>query len=384
MASIPPMLLDRQPNSRMNAHFWIGCIVTLLLFAVTESLPIKQWPTAPNRQPYLTGLQYPYLPTKASPFTAEYKRFFDAKASGEIPPQATFRPDSWSRYNFQFEKREMESYEPGQLGYVGTKALDLVLSQENLTICNISETPNHYCPKTPEQLALELGEIRRGLFSGTTLGVIFALGMAVTYFLNYHFVRYFEYKERWHIERARLRTIRKVNRQLVKRGFDNPYPENIDQLLLDHPPSRFWATIFESETFIALLYFIERRTASDGKFTGMMKRPKLGDEASGIPLNSARARRRYRKGWKRTPIRAKFRDASGTDLQPPASTLQHRGQSNHPNPDSSAQHPHDSIRIETVPSDEYHDPNREYLQMPSGFGESPWALEDDTGSRPSS
>lgn len=106
---------------------------------------------------------------------------------------------------------------------------NLVLAQENTTVCNVSETPNHYCPKTPEQLAQELGEARRGHLSGTILGVIFAVGMAFTYFLSYHFVRYFECKERWHIERGRLRTIRKASREIVKKCLDNPYPENIDQ-----------------------------------------------------------------------------------------------------------------------------------------------------------
>ncbi|KAF3079544.1 hypothetical protein TWF102_002832 [Orbilia oligospora] len=312
----------------MKAQLLLFCIIIALLSTITGSLPVKQWPTAPNRQPHLTGLQYPYLPTKASTFTAQYKKFFEAKASGELPPQATFRPDSWSQYNFHLEKRDMEPEEPEEMGYLGIKALDLVFAQENTTVCNISETPNHYCPKTSEQLARELGEARRGLFSGTTLGVIFAIGMAFTYFLSHHFVRYFEYKERWHVERARLRTIRRVNREMVKRGLDNTYHENSDQWLLDHPPSLFWATIFESETFIALLYFIERRTASVGKFTGMMKRPKLGDEASGIPLNSPRARRRYRKTWRRTPIRVKFLEApeSESESQVTPDTVQTHGE----------------------------------------------------------
>ncbi|KAK6521754.1 hypothetical protein TWF506_001957 [Arthrobotrys conoides] len=368
----------------MKAYLLMSCIVIILLSTIAGSLPVKQWPTAPNRQPHLTGLQYPYLPTKASIFTAQYRKFFEAKASGELPPQATFRPDSWSQYNFHLEKREMELNEPEEMGYVGIKALDLVLAQENTTVCNISDTPNHYCPKTSEQLSRELGEARRGLFSGTTLGVFFAVGMAFTYFLSYHFVRYFEYKERWHIERARLRTIRIVNREMVKKGLDNPYAENIDQWLLDHPPSLFWATIFESETFIAFLIFIERRTASVGKFTGMMQRPKLGDEASGIPLNSPRARRRYRKGWRRTPIRVKFREIPEYGPQTVPSTMQNHRKSSLLASDGPSKAPNDPSSAQTVSKNENQDPNRETLQMPSGFGESPWLPEVDTNSRPSS
>ncbi|KAK6506763.1 hypothetical protein TWF481_005223 [Arthrobotrys musiformis] len=324
----------------MLARLLASCIIISLLSAFTGGLPVKQWPTAPNRQSHLTGLQYPHWPTKASTSTAEYRKFFEAKASGELPPQATFRPDSWSQYNFHLEKREMEVEEPEPMGYIGIKALDVVLAQDNATVCNVSETPNHYCPKTAEKLAQELAEARRGLFSGTAIGVVFGLCLALIYFLNYHFVRYFDYKERWHVERARLTSIRKVNRTMVKRGLDNPYTENIDQWVLDHPPSRVWAAIFENECFIALLYFIEHRTSCEGKFTGMMKRPKLGDEASGIPLNSPQARRRYRRGGKggkkkHPRNRAKLRGPAEPDLLPSVNPPQQHGESSHAASDSS-------------------------------------------------
>ncbi|KAK6362218.1 hypothetical protein TWF730_005914 [Orbilia blumenaviensis] len=267
-----------------------------------------------------------------------------------------------------------------QMANPGTKSLELALTQEDKTICNISETPNNYCPKTPERLAEELREARRGLFSGTTLAVIFAVGMGLTFFLRYQFIRYFEYKEKWHIERARLKTIRKVNRTMAKRGLDNHYPENTDQWLLDHPPSRFWAFVFENEVFIALLDFVEHRTASVGKFTGMMGRPKLGDEASGIPLNSLRARRRYR-GRRRGSLQATSREAPKSLFPPPISTQHHHEEPSRGGSVASSHGlPIGFNSIDTASDDEFQGPDRESYQIPGGFGGTPWAPEDDASS----
>lgn len=264
----------------MNLQLLISCVVVSLLSTITGCLPVKQWSKAPSRQPHWTGFQNSkpaYLLTKSPTLTAQYEKFLKTKGSGELHPRATFRPDSWSHYNYHVEKRE-----------------------ENKAICNVSETPNNYCPKTSERSAEELRMARNALLSGTTIAAIFGVGMAIVYFINYNFFSYFDYKERWHVERSRLRAVRKINRSLARTGLDNPFAENVDPWLLNHPPSRFWASVFESELFIALLYFIEHRTQANGKFTGIMNRPKLGDEASGVPLNSPQARRRYRNG--RIPV----------------------------------------------------------------------------------
>ncbi|KAK6534889.1 hypothetical protein TWF281_006188 [Arthrobotrys megalospora] len=377
----------------MNIRLLIGCTVVSFLSATAGSLPVKQWPTAPNRQPHWTGLHsstLAYQPIKSPTLTAEYEKFLEAKVSGELHPQVTFRPDSWSQYNYHLEKREMKPGNPNQMEYPPLKTLELVLAQENKTVCNASETPNNYCPKTPQQLADELREAHRGLFAGTTLAVIFGVGMAIVYFLSYNFFKYFDYKERWHIERARLKAVRKVNRALVKTGADVPFPENVDQWLLDHPPSRFWGSIFESESFIALLYFIEHRTALNGKFTDVMKRPKLGDEASGIPLNSPRARRRYRHGRQPVSIPVdpiEVHTSFEMALPPPIVCFHRRGRPSGMTSMNALQVLLGGINyFQTNPyANESQDPSRKSYQMPSGFGESPWAPEeDDKGSGPSS
>ncbi|KAK6541402.1 hypothetical protein TWF694_007214 [Orbilia ellipsospora] len=292
----------------MQCHLMIRCILVSLLALLTTLVgghPIRQTSLVPYRHRHWTGIMFTTNPAYASDIppkatNTEYEEFLKAKATGENPT-STFRPDSWSQYNHHLEERSVK--EPTQIEMDMPPAWAAILVQENTTsICNASLMPNNYCPKTSQQLAIEAREQRRGLFGGTIIAILSAILLTTIYFLNYKFFRYFEYKEKWHIERARTKNIRRVNLSLVKSGVDKPFPENLDTWVLTHPPSTFWAGIFESEWFIALLYFIERRTEMKGKYTGLMKRPKLGDEASGIPLNSPRARRKYGRRGPSVPV----------------------------------------------------------------------------------
>ncbi|EWC45668.1 hypothetical protein DRE_05229 [Drechslerella stenobrocha 248] len=362
------------------------CLLAMLLSFIStavESLPVKQWPVVPNRQRHWTGILYMTNPVHAAtrpppPANSEYEAFLKAKASGKNPT-ATYRPDSWSKFNYHLDPKLKDLKARGQhVVPAAAPARLLSAREENATACNVSLTPLHYCPRTLADLEDDYREMRRGLYAGTIIAFLGAFLMLVIWFISTMYFAYFDRKERWYIERARLRSIKKVNLNLIASGID-PFPENTDEKLLQTPPSEFWASIFETEWFIALLYFIERRTKSKGKYTDRMTRPKLGDESSGIPLNSLRARRKYgKKGPTVAPLLNTFglgttRKVSGSELPTPVGSLHRRGRSSRMASINSilAQSNKDTPQTGPVTRVEPTSSGQSY-QVLSGFGESPW------------
>ncbi|KAF3936229.1 hypothetical protein ABW19_dt0205200 [Dactylella cylindrospora] len=358
-------------------------IVIQIYNLCAEAHPVKKWPVVPDRQLHWSGLRTTEpgyaLPKKPSATNIEYEEFLKSKASGQNPT-ATFRPDSWSKFNYHLENRSIDPGDHPPQKNIPPVTEQVLVRQDNNTKCNASLTPLNYCPKTEQDIQKSYRELRKGLAIGSTVAILGGLLIAFIYVFQRKFFGYFEHKERWYVERARAKSIKLVNISLVKSGIDEPFPENLDQWILDRPPSQFWAGIFESEGFILFLFWLEARIKAKGKFTGIMTRPKLGDEDSGIPLNSARARRRY--GKKRTvapKLASETRRVSGSELPAPIGTLHRRGRSSRVASISSMR-----IRLnkdnEGSPSgDSSRVPSRKSYQMPSGFGGS--SLEGDVEER---
>ncbi|KAJ6264940.1 hypothetical protein Dda_1093 [Drechslerella dactyloides] len=355
-------------------------IVVSAIGLVVEALPLKQWPIIPNRQLHWTGLYMtnPAYATGNPPTSidTEYQKFLKSKASGQNPT-ATFRPDSWSQYNYHVETHALKAREqPESPTRTGAS-----LSAEEKAIetsCASSRAASESKAACAREAAEDLRQLRRGLYAGSTIAVLGGIIIGLIYFLNSKFFQYFDYKERWHVEKARHKSIKRVNRTIIKTGDGAPFPENIDYQLLDQPPSKFWAGIFESECFIATLFFIERRTKVDGKWTGIMKRPKLGDELSGIPLNSLRARRKYGGRGPSGPavprgfVAGEARKASGAELPAPVGSLHRRGRSSRAASISSLRAQFNVSLFDTSETTDNESTQSGILyQMPSGFGESP-------------
>ncbi|EPS40378.1 hypothetical protein H072_5794 [Dactylellina haptotyla CBS 200.50] len=363
------------------------CCIFIVLFPAfsffADGYPIRHPSLVPNRQRHWTGLYYTnpaYARAKPPTPTAEHLRYLEfvkRVASGKYPG-VTFRPDSWSQYNAHPSRRSQTMTAAEMSSPPAPSVETVILNQGGNDItsapCNVSLTPNNYCAKTLQQLADEDREQRRGLFVGTAFTALFALILSMVYFLSYNFYRYFEYKERWHVERARCKSIRRVNLGLVKTGIDKPFPENLDMWILTHPPSTFWAGLFESEWFIALLHFIERRTKMKGKYTGLMKRPKLGDESSGIPLNSPRARRKYGRRGPPTPaVPQHILDAHACGLPTPLGSIHRRSRSSR---SASIYSRRLQSGADPVPDIEpIRDGNGNVYTMPSGFDNPPSSVE---------
>ncbi|KAK6349540.1 hypothetical protein TWF696_005824 [Orbilia brochopaga] len=370
------------------------CLLVMLstISSMVEAMPVKQGPLVPNRQLHWTGLFYTTNPAYATKKTTtsidiEYKKFLKAKASGRNPT-ATFRPDSWSRYNYHIETRGLQ---PREESLPPTRTASAPSASRNATKASCTppvsnSASNSTCPPPPDRQR-QLRLLRRDLYAGSVVAFLSGILILVIYFTQFKFFRYFDYKERWHVEKARYRSIRKVNRMLVNTGSENPFPENIDFHLLAHPPSKFWASIFESECFIGFLFFFERITKAEGKFTSIMKRPKLGDEASGIPLNSPRARRKYGGGDSSEPavprgfLSSSVRMASGSELPTPVGSLQRRGRRSRVASLNALRNQSNQDPIDTLSTEDTHHASSETsYQMPSGFGESPWSNEDSQAS----
>ncbi|KAF3915644.1 hypothetical protein ABW21_db0209245 [Orbilia brochopaga] len=363
---------------------------------LVDAMPVKQWPVVPNRQLHWTGFLYKTNPAYATnkPPTSidtEYQSFLKAKASGQNPT-ATFRPDSWSKYNYHIETRGLQSREESQAPTRTDSASETATTTSTTGSCSPSTSGSEvvyvWVGKESKQTCYPrpsgLKGRRRDLFIGSTVAFLAAILILVIYYTQYKFFKYFDYKERWHVEKARYRSIKRVNQTLLKTGGE-PFPQNIDHDLINTRPSKFWARIFESERFIGGLLIFERVTKAEGKFTGIMKRPKLGDESSGIPLNSPRARRKYGSAGPSGPavpksfVACQTRNVSGSELPTPVGSLHRRGRASRAASIMSqrAQSNKDPIDTSTIAiGDTYHASSSASYQMPSGFGESPWGSEN--------